>query len=292
MFKYDYRRADSVEDVCRFRQELKEKGRIIAGGTDLMVQIKEQSSKWKEVPCILDITSLEKELRYVSEEGDTIRIGALSTHTDLEESKVIQKYLPFLGVACSTVGSPQIRNRGTIGGSICNASPAADPLTPLIAAEVEVEIAGLQGVRRKSLKEFYVGKGAIDLGEDEFLTAFLVKKPKEGSKMAFEKLGRRKALAISRLNASVLLHMDAEGCIDEAAVAPGCIFVCPDRVAKAEEILIGQKPSEELFEKAGAAVSEEMIARTGIRWSTEYKQPAVESIVCDALCQAAGIERQ
>ena len=108
--------------------------------------------------------------------------------------------------------------------------------------------------------------------------------------MGFSKLGRRKALAISRLNCAAALTMDSEGTITEARIAPGCIFILPDRVEKAEQVLIGQKPSEELFAKAGKAVSEVMIERTGVRWSTQYKEPVVQEIVLRALCQAAGME--
>lgn len=290
MFQYNYYRANSIEDVCEKLAKYKEKIRIIAGGTDIMVQIREKDQKWKDLDWLLDITSLDAELRVIREEEQKIRIGALCTHTDLERSEVIQKYLPFLGEASATVGSPQIRNRGTIGGSICNASPAADPLTPLIAADTEVVIQGLHGTRQVSLKEFYLGKGAIDLQEGEFVTAFLVEKLPAGARTAFVKLGRRKALAISRLNVSVVLCMNEAGEITEAKVAPGCIFVKPDRVAQAEELLIGKKPSKDLFAQAGKAVSDEMIKRTGIRWSTEYKQPAVEGIVEDALLKAAGME--
>lgn len=290
MFQYNYYRANTIEDVCEKLAMYKERIRIIAGGTDIMVQIREKDAKWKGLDYLLDITSLEEQLRGIREEGDTIWIGALSTHTDLEESGIIQKYLPFLGEACATVGSPQIRNRGTIGGSICNASPAADPLTPLIAADTKVVIEGLTGTRTVDLKAFYLGKGATDLKEGEFVTAFVVSKLPAGARKSFVKLGRRKALAISRLNASVVLCINVEGVITEARVAPGCIFVIPDRVAQAEALLIGKKPSKELFVQAGKAVSDEMIARTGIRWSTEYKQPAVEGIVEDALFLAAGME--
>lgn len=290
MFTYEFCHAKSIEDVCRFRKEYGSKGCIVAGGTDVMVQIKEKSRRWAEIECMMDLTSLDKELRYIREEGDCVKVGALSTHTDIAESEIIKKYAPFFGQASDSVGSPQIRNRGTIGGSICNASPAADPLTPLVALEANVEIAGLNGTREVPLVDLYVGRGKLGLGEDEFVTAFIFKKPEEGSLMYFQKLGRRKALAISRLNTSALLHLDAEGKIDKARIAPGCIFATPMRVVEAEEILLGKVPSEELFEEAGREVSRIMIEKTGYRWSTEYKQPAAEAVVSAALCNACGIE--
>ncbi len=290
MFKYNYYRAETILDVCKQLATYKEKARIIAGGTDLMVQIREQDKKWLGLECLIDITALEQELRYIKEEENNIHIGALATHTDIEESELIRTYLPFLGAASATVGSPQIRNRGTIGGSICNASPAADPLTPLVAADTRVVIQGLEKIREVKLPEFYLGKGKIDLKDGEFVREFIVQKLSKNVRTEFVKLGRRKALAISRLNVAVALVFDHQGIISEARIAPGCIFVKPDRVTKAEEVVIGKRPSEEVFQAAGKAVSEVMIERTGIRWSTEYKQPAVEGIVEDALCKAAGME--
>lgn len=286
MFKYQYFRAKSIEEVCRTLKEYGEKGRIVAGGTDIMVQIREKDPRWREMECLIDISFLEKELRYIEEEQDHIRIGALATHTDLERSGVIRRHAAFLGEAAASVGSPQIRNRGTLGGSICNASPAADPLTPLVAMDAEAVIQGEKGERKVRLVNFYVGKGKIDLRADEFLKEFFVPKVPEKAVSRFGKLGRRKALAISRLNVSVVLEAE-QGKIVFARIAPGCIFATPDRVRAAEDILIGKSPSEELFQAAGEAVSAEMIARTGVRWSTEYKKPAVEGIVAETLLKAA-----
>ena len=287
MFQYNYERAKTIQEVCETLKKYNGHVGIVAGGTDIMVQIREKDQRWKDMECLLDISYLKKELGYIKEEGQEIHIGALNTHTELENSQIIRKYLPFLSEACSTVGSPQIRNRGTIGGSICNASPAADPLTPLIAADAEIIIVGLNGERRNALVDFYIGKGKVDLGEGEFVKGFVVQKFPEGIVTKFGKLGRRKALAISRLNVSVALKIDGAGVITFARMAPGCIFATPDKVKKAEELLVGQKVSEKLFEAAGKIVSQEMIGRTGVRWSTQYKQPAVEGIVEETLIEAA-----
>ena len=176
MFQYNYERAKTIQEVCETLKKYNGHVGIVAGGTDIMVQIREKDQRWKDMECLLDISYLKKELGYIKEEGQEIHIGALNTHTELENSQIIRKYLPFLSEACSTVGSPQIRNRGTIGGSICNASPAADPLTPLIAADAEIIIVGLNGERRKALVDFYIGKGKVDLGEGEFVKGFVVQK--------------------------------------------------------------------------------------------------------------------
>lgn len=290
MIEYKYHRADSLEDVVNVLCEYGGKARIVAGGTDIMVQIHEKDKRWKDLGCLLDITGLERELRYISQDEDKVYIGPLSTHTDLERSEVISAHIPCLGWASATVGSPQIRNRGTLGGSIGNGFPASDPLPALIAADALVRVCGPEGEKTCLLKDFYEGKGSLKLKPGEFIREFIVKKLPQGTKMGFAKLGRRKALAISRLNCAAALTMGEDGCITEARIAPGCIFVQPDRVEEAEQVLLGEKPSEELFARAGAAVARVMIQRTGVRWSTQYKEPVVQEIVLRALCQAAGME--
>lgn len=288
--RFDYYRAKNTDDACKLLSEYQGNMKLIAGGTDLMVQIKEKSSKVKAMNAVLDISFLEEELRYINEDDTHVYIGALATHTDIEESVIIKKYMPFLSEACATVGSPQIRNMGTLGGSICNASPAADPLTPLIADDAQVLIKGLSGKRLVDLTAFYKDKGAVDLKQDELVMGFVVKKNLQKRRTEFIKLGRRKALAISRLNAAISVILTEEGLLEDVRIAPGCIFVIPDRVRRAEEILNGKRPSKELFKQASQLVSDEMIARTGIRWSTEYKKPAIEGLIEEALLKACEME--
>lgn len=290
MITYNYHIASSLEDASKVLAEYKDAARIVAGGTDIMVQVHEKDKRWKNLKLMLDITPLHGEIGKIYEDGDKIHVGALCTHTEIETSPIIQKYVPYLGVACSTVGSPQIRNRGTIGGSIGNAFPASDPLPALVASDAAVVIYSAAGERTVLLKDLYEGKGQLSLAPGEFLKEFVIEKFPEGTKTAFSKLGRRKALAISRLNCAAALTFDGNGVITRARICPGCIFIVPDRVERAEQLLIGEKPSEELFEEAGKAVADVMIERTGVRWSTEYKQPAVQEIVYKALCGVCGLE--
>ena len=224
MIQYKYHRAVSLDDVVNVLKEYGGKARIVAGGTDILVQIHEKDKRWKDLRCLLDITYLDKELRYISEDEEYVYIGPLSTHTDLEQSEIIAKHIPFLGWASATVGSPQIRNRGTLGGSIGNGFPASDPLPALIAADALIRVYGQDGERECLLKDFYEGKGSLKLEPGEFIREFVVKKLPEGTGMGFSKLGRRKALAISRLNCAAALTLDSEGTITEARIAPGCIL--------------------------------------------------------------------
>lgn len=289
MIKYDYMRIQNKNQLSKLLEQYGDEAKIVAGGTDLFVQIHEKSEKLSNMKMMLDISSLENEMKYIKVEDEELVIGALSTHTDIERSKEVQSYLPSLGAACSQVGSPQIRNLGTIGGSICNASLAADPVPSLLAGEAVLVIGKGETTRKLLLEEFFLGRGKTALELGEFLLEIRIPIKKANIYEAFEKLGRRKALAISRLNAAVRYTVDGEGKIDWIRLAPGCIFSIPQRSKKAEALLLGKYPSKELFAEAGKAVSEEMIEKTGVRWSTAYKQPAIEGVIEKVLAMAAGI---
>ena len=289
MIKYDYTRIKDKNQLSKLLEQYGEEAKIVAGGTDLLVQIHEKSSKLSNMKMMLDISHLEKEMKYIRTEGEELVIGALSTHTEIERNKAVCEYLPSLSQACSLVGSPQIRNMGTIGGSICNASLAADPVPPLLAAEAVLVIGKGEETRKVLLEDFYLGGGKTALKLGEYLLEVRIPIKRGTIYEAFEKLGRRKALAISRLNAAVRYTVDEDGNIDWVRVAPGCIFSIPQRSLKAEEMMLGKAPSKELFCEAGKAVSDEMIEKTGIRWSTAYKQPAIEGVIEKVLAMAAGI---
>lgn len=289
MYRFEYLRPISIKEACQLLETYGDTAKVIAGGTDLMVQIRDEHKKLKDMKYVVDITHI-KELSFIKEEGDRISFGALVTHDEIYKSSIIREVAPFLSEACNTVGSPQIRNRGTIAGSICNASPASDPVPPLIALEAEVKIESVRGSRIVPLKSIYLKPDVTNLAADELITEIYFKKLAPDSKMAFVKLGRRKALAISRINVAVALRKDGEGRIIEARIAPGCVFSVPNRVRAAEMVLIGKVPTEDLIHEASEKVSEAMIQRTGIRWSTEFKKPVIEALTRRAINQAMGVE--
>lgn len=289
MFKFEYFRPTSIKEACEILALHGPDIGVIAGGTDLMIEIRNKEKKLANIKYIVDLKHI-KEMNYIEEEEDTIRLGALATHDQIYKSPILRKFVPFLCEASNTVGSPQIRHVATIGGNICNASPAADAVPPLVALDAELKIESINGSRTAPLKSIYVKPYAINLAPGEIITEISFRKPDPGSKTAFVKLGRRKAIAISRLNIAVVVRKDEEGKVEEARISPGCIFPAPDRVTAAEQVLVGNIPDDELIYEAGLKVSEEMIARTGIRWSTEYKKPAVEALTRRVLKQALEVE--
>lgn len=285
MKDFNYSRPATVAEACQLLTKHGAQSKILAGGTDLLVQFREENPKWQGVNFVVDITNLN-ELRFIREENGLVEIGPLTTHTDLANSPLLQKKAPFLCAAAFSVGSPQIRNRGTIGGSLCNASPAADPIIPLVVLDAVVTIVGPCATRELPLKDVIAKPYETTLAPDELITKITFKAPSENVATAFLKVGRRKALSISRMNIAVALSLDLNGAINTVAIAPGCVFSVPDRVSSVEEILLGKTPNQTLLTKAGEVMAAEMIARTGLRPSSEYKKPALAALTKQCLEKA------
>lgn len=254
--------------------------RPLAGGTDLMVHLREKSRKVEGVTRFMDIARLA-ELHGMAVEDGCLCIGAGVSHAEIADSPLVRQYVGALCAASGSVGSPQIRNSGTIGGNVCNGSLAADTLSVLTAVDAVLELHSADGVRLVEITRLHQGGGKLDIRQNELLVRLRLP-ILDGYRFAFMKLGRRKALAISRMNMAVAVKK-AGDVIEDVRIAPGCVFSQPERACDAEELLRGQLPGEELLEQAGQAVSAQMIRRTGIRWSTEYKKPVVETLTARAL---------
>ncbi len=287
MHKLQYLKPKSLSEAVDMMAEHAGHIRPYAGGTDLMVQLREGAKKLESVQVLMDLGGLQ-ELRGIRVEDKIISIGAMCSHTDVSESPDLQTLVPFLAKACSTVGSPQVRNAGTVGGNICNGSPAADSLSPFVALDARLVVVSNKGERLILVKDAYEGAGRLNLAADEMVSRIEFDRI-DNFKTAFSKLGRRKALAISRMNAAAAVRLADDGTIAEARLVPGCVFATPQRVEKAEQFLLGKTPSASLFAECGKMVSAYMIECTGRRWSTEYKEPAVEAMSERALCDACGL---
>ena len=284
MKSFEYVAPKDIKEVCKLLADFGTDAQILAGGTDLLIELRKPYSKSPKV--VIDISRL-LELKGIEEFGNSVRIKPLTAHTDIVQSKIIQQFAPLLRQAVSTIGSPQIRNRGTIGGNIMNAAACADTVPPLMALGATVKLQSVEGERVVSIIDFFVKPYQTIATTNEILTEIRFPKLLNSFKTAFIKLGRRNALAISRLSVAAILQKNDSGIIQEARIVPGAVFPKWQRMTEAEKILIGQKPSKELFMEAGEKVSEVMISFTGRRWSTEYKEPVIAVLVRRALeaCQ-------
>ena len=278
MFIKAFQQAHTVEEAVEL---LSRPGtRPLAGGTDLMVQLREDDPKAAGVEAVVDLSHLES-LKKIEYRGDSLWIGALVSHTQAAEDPLVKTWAPFLAEACHSVGAPQIRNRGTLGGSICNASPAADPVPPLVALDAELTLAGPRGQRTVALADFLDRPYRPLRQPDELLTWIRIP-CMAGARTAFVKLGRRRALAIARMNVAVLA-VQQQGVVEQLAIVPGAVFPKAIRVTRAEDCLVGQRPTQTLIEQAAVQVAAEMVAASGRRWSTPYKEPVITTLCRRAL---------
>ncbi len=278
-----YHRAQTIEELKALLSDLSSAPRILAGGTDMLVEARQQPFQAGE--HVVDISRIPA-LQGISESERQIIIGAMTTHTQIISDKRIRQYATALNLACQSVGSPQIRNRGTVGGNICNASPCADTVPPLMALEAELEIISASGTRHVKLSDIFHKPYRPKLKQGEVITLIRFNKLPPEYRSSFYKLGRRNALAIARINMAAILKLHDDEII-EARLVPGSVFPVWRRVSEAEDFLIGKKATKDVFTRAGEIVAQTMIAISGRRWSTPYKEPVVQNLVKRVLMQAA-----
>ncbi len=240
--------------------------------------VEARQKPFSDVKPILDISRI-KELATIEEQDNQIILGALATHQQIATSPLILKYAPLLANACKQVGALQIRNRGTIGGNISNASPCADTVPPLTVLNANVEILSATGKRTVSIEDFFDKPYYPRLKPNEIVTHIRFKKLNTLQKSAFFKLGRRNALAISRINMAAVLNVDENNMIQEVRLAPGSVFPTWKRVTEAEQYLTAKQATRANFDAAGKIVADNMIKTNGRRWSTPYKEPVVAALV-------------
>jgi CO/xanthine dehydrogenase FAD-binding subunit len=275
MQHFQFYSASTIEDALSFLSEAKGICKVIAGGTDLIPLLRRDELIPDYVLNILEI----KELATITETEDGVRIGPTTTFTQVVKSEIINRTLPLLAQAASWVGGPQIRNRGTIGGNIVTASPAADVLPAVMAVDGRLELSSkLSGKRVIPLADAIKAPYKPDIRPDELLTAILIRKPSPGIRFGFVKLGRRKAMARARMNLSIVLGMSDDGSVKELSIVPGALLPVSRRIKEAEDMLVGRNPSPLLVEKAATALSECILSVSGVRWSTEYKLPVVKNL--------------
>jgi CO/xanthine dehydrogenase FAD-binding subunit len=288
MLRFDYLKAVSTDSACDLLRQYNGEARLIAGGTDIMVQIRKDDKRLSDMKYVIDIGDIP-ELSYVEAQGNTVLIGAGLTHKEACSSALLKQNVPFLVEAVSTIGSPQIRNRGTFAGNICNASPASDLIPVLVALDAKLRLKNMSGERVVEIASIFEKPYKTNLSPDEMIIEISFEKLLPGTGMAFIKLGYRKAVTISRMNIAVCVTMQ-DGVIADVRISTGSVMPTPGRITSAEQILKGSRPAESLIDNAAKEVSKEMIKRSGYRWSTEYKQPVIEVLTKRALKKALGVE--
>jgi carbon-monoxide dehydrogenase medium subunit len=253
----------------------------MAGGTDLLVLLREGDVK---AAHLIDLSSVE-ELRYIREDEGIIHIGAATTHDQLLNSEIIAAKVPILRKAVASIGSVQIRNRGTIGGNLCNASPAADTAPPLLVLDAEATVTSAGTQRTFPLIDLFTGPKMTSLTLGELLMEISFKVPPRGSGASFHKLGRRKGLTLSIVNAAAYLALDGDTCID-AGVALGAVASTPLRMHAIEAIMRGETLSRRLIKSSASACSNLVRPIDDIRASAEYRREMSRVLAWRAIADA------
>lgn len=284
MAEFTLHRPESLAQALALLAELGPRGRALAGGTDLIIDLR----KGAAVSDVVDLSRLG-ELAYIREQAGAVQIGALTTHSAVAESSLVQKQAGLLAQAAAVVGSPQIRNRGTIGGNVANAAVCADTVPPLVALGATVKLQRQGASRILPLIDFITGPRRTCIEPGELLTELSFAKLPASAGWGFMRLARRQAVAIARLNVAVVIDRDSAGAVVSARIAPGAVLARPGCVQQAAAILIGKRPDASLIRQAGEAVAAALVAG-GRRWSTPYKEPAIIALTTRAIKQALEVE--
>ena len=281
---FDYKTPKTIQEACDLLSSSDGKAKLIAGGTDLMIGLRNGN---QHPPLIIDITKID-ELRKIEERNGTLFIGAAVTHSEIASSPLIKKWAKVLCDAASEIGSPQTRNLGTIGGNIINASPAADTIPPLIVLNAMGRVVSKKEEKQIPLTHVFRGPYETSLRPDELLIEVTFQKLSPEMKSSFVRLARRDAMAIARMSMAVVVEVEKEDkqMIKDIRIAAGSVTPTPKRFSEAEDLLRGKSPDEESLEKASLKISDVMIERTGIRASTHYKQPVIENLFIRAMRKA------
>ncbi|EGW41013.1 FAD binding domain-containing protein [Desulfosporosinus sp. OT] len=274
----EYYQPQSLTTALELLAKSGGKLRPLAGGTDIVPAMSKGELK---ADGLVDLSKLP-DIQRISVDGNEVKIGSLTTFTQIETSPLIRAKASLLAEAAAAVGSPQIRNLGTIGGNIANASPAADTVTALVTLDAKARLDSLKGSRRVLVSELLCGAGKTNIHPQEIITEINFKIPPPGSKTGFIKLGRRKALAIARMNLAIIFNVKEER-ISFARVGLGAVGPNPRRYVVLENSLLGQTPSEVLIEKFAIEAECEVTRVLGSRPSAVYKCEAVKGIARDLL---------
>lgn len=258
----------------------------IAGGTDVMVTLREKAV-YKGKTAI-DISALE-ELQGIELIDGKVTIGAGCTHREISESLLIREQLPLLAQACLTVGSPQIRNRGTLGGNLGNSSPAADSFGPLVLYCGVAIVRSREGCRTVPVTELITGPYRNSLQPGEIIEKVSLQ-PLSGYKQRFYKLGRREALAISRLTVSVAGRLSEAGSLEDLRISLGSAFPRPMVFTDMIAAYAGKAPDPAMLRRIAVDTAKKLPEIAGIRPTTEYKQTASENLIYRLLCEICEVK--
>ncbi|HVL34099.1 MAG TPA: xanthine dehydrogenase family protein subunit M [Burkholderiales bacterium] len=282
MRRFEYFEPQTLGEACALLGRYAGRAQALAGGTDLLVELKEQL---RRAECVVNIKKIPGigALAFDPERG--LRIGALVTAREVECSPVVLDRYPSLAQAVRELGSIQVRHRATIVGNVCRASPSADTLPPLIADGAAIVIHGSGGERRLALEDFFTGPGKTVLKPDELVTGLEVPAPPPRCGKVYIKHGRRKAMELATVGVAVTLSPQ------DVRLVLGAVAPTPIRALEAEALLRGRHPDAALIARAARAAAEAARPISNVRASADYRREMVRVLTLRALERAGELLR-
>jgi carbon-monoxide dehydrogenase medium subunit len=277
----EYHAPKTLAEACVLLDELGETAKVLGGGSDILHKMKNGHLHPEHRVSLKHMTELH-DVRY--EKGRGIIIGALVTPGETYRSEVIQKHYMSINMTAHEMGNPQVRNRGTVGGNICNASPLADLPPILIALNASVKVVEYAGERIVPLEDFISGPGKTIIRRDEILKEVIIPE-QETTGSTYMKFGLRKSGALAVVGVAVAVTVK-DGVLLDARIVMGAVAPVPMRAKKAEALLKGQPITDELLAQAAESASNECTPISDIRGSAEYRRELVKVLTRRSLRKA------
>jgi carbon-monoxide dehydrogenase medium subunit len=279
---FEYFAPSTMSEVMSLLEQYGERAKFLAGGTDLLVAMKERRTDPK---CLINLKGITELEHITFDEEHGLRIGALTKIRQIETSRLIQEKFPSLFEGAKVLGSVQVRNLATIGGNICTASPSADTVPSLLSLDASVKLRGSSGERILPLREFFVGPGMTVLSR-EVLTEIIVPVPSPSSQSTYLCLNRREAVDLALVGVAVAGAVDkGNGNWKNVRIALGAVAPTPIRAHKAEKSLEGKLAESGSLNAAAHIASEECLPISDVRASASYRKEMVKVLVERALEQ-------
>ncbi len=283
MTNFEYVRPRSLEEALEFLDSHGSETKILAGGTDLVVDLRAGAVAPRHV---LDVGRLP-ELKGIAHTGGEVTVGAAVTLAEIESSGVLKAHAPTLQKSALTFASRQIRNVATIGGNVAHCSPCGDTIPPLVVHDARAVIASRQGRREVPVALIASGPYACALPPQEIILGFRLKPAGDITFADFQKIGRRKELAIARINMAAMARQEPGGRLALIKLSLGSCTPTPGRVPEVEDFLTGKVPTVKDIREAGRFLAERTLAITGRRPSAVYKETAIQGLLIRMLTPLA-----
>ena len=275
MFDVAYTRPNGLSEALDFLNARGAESKILAGGTDIIVDLRSGVLKTRH---LLDVSRLD-DLKKIEVRNGKLSIGSAVTIAELLESETIATLAPALRKAADKFASKQIRNVATIGGNVAHCSPCGDTIPPLLIHQAQAVVANLKGQRNVTIEEMASGPYHCSLHPNELITHFVLEpKPQHVDFADFQKIARRQELAIARMSMAVMASREDDNSISFLRFALGSCTPTPHRFYEIEDFLLGKVPTEDILWRTGKILAEKMLDITGRRPSAVYKEPAIQGL--------------